>query len=170
MDKISHIVGSGPRVGATDVKSAPPVRPGAPSFGRPVGESPRFNHDEAELSTAQKVGLIQTDLTEQKKLRTESKIASDMANQFFRPEPLAPGAKPAVPEPPRGKIGVPEAPQGKKTAHPPAAVPAPDVHMSDETAISAHSPVEESLINDDSGVSRAPSRYSPRGSYIDVRA
>ncbi len=67
MDKISQIVSSSPRVGSADAKNAPAVRPGVPSFGRPVGESPRFSHNDEELSTAQRAGLLRSDLDEQRK-------------------------------------------------------------------------------------------------------
>lgn len=153
MDKISHIVGQSPRVASTDVKNAPAVRPGAPSFGRPIGESPRVSHEDGELSTAQRTGLLRDDLAEQKKLRLESKVALDTSNQFFnRPENLIP----------TNKIPAPES-QGKSNA--------PVIRAMDEEPIPAHSGMEESLIEGDVGESRpSPSRYSPRGSYIDVRA
>jgi hypothetical protein len=39
MDKISGIIPSSARVMAVDMKEAPPIRPGTPSFGRPEGVS-----------------------------------------------------------------------------------------------------------------------------------
>src|ERR1700733_4595283 len=100
MDKISQIVGGSARVGSGDAKSAPPVRPGTPTFGRSVGESPHANH--SEMSTAERVGQIRSDLAEQKRMRAESKIATDMNEQFFfKPEE---NAKISSAQLPKGQI------------------------------------------------------------------
>ena len=141
----------------TDVKSAPPVRPGAPSFGRAIGESPQWSHEEGELSTAQRrAGLLQHDLIEKKKMQNEARIVSDMEGKFFaRPEPEA---------------GIVEAPaRGNSRGHTQS-----NVHVMEEggdmPASSLHTAAQDSLMDDDGGPTKAPSRYSPRGSYIDVRA
>lgn len=148
MDKISHIVGNSARVGSGDAKSAPPVRPGAPAFGRTIGESPRAGHD--ELSTAQRVGAIRSELLEDKKARAESKIASDMAEKFFfRPQDMKSGAASV-------------ATSKMKEIEPEEAIPEPLVH-----ATSART---DSLINGEDAELKIPSKFAPRGSFIDVRA
>jgi|GEM_PF-1495868 len=150
MDKISHIVGSSARVGSGDAKSAPPVRPGVPTFGeRAVGESPRGNHD--GMSTAQRVGQIRNDMLEDKKARTESKIASDMAEKFFfRPADMKSGAVSAA----TSKI---------KEIEPEEAIP-------EELPVHATSARTDSLINGEDAELKIPSRFAPRGTFIDVRA
>lgn len=148
MDKISQIVGSSARVGSGDAKSAPPVRPGAPAFGRAVGESPRGGHD--ELSTAQRVGIIRSDMIEDKKARAESKIASEMAEKFFfRPQDMKSGAVSA------SAVG--------KMKDIEDAIP-------EEPLLHASSARTEALINGEDANLKIPSKYSPRGSFIDVRA
>jgi len=148
MDKISQIVGSSARTGAGDAKSAPAIRPGIPAFGRTVGESPAGNHN--ELSTAEKVGLIRSDIAEQKRMRAESKIASDMNEQFFfKPEA---NGKIASAQTPKGKIRIEE-----------------DSEL-EEPTVRATSARTETLINNEDADLKAPSRFAPRGSYVDFRA
>jgi hypothetical protein len=148
MDKISQIVGGSARVGAGDAKSAPPVRPGTPAFGRSIGESPHANR--SEMSTAEKVGLIRSDLAEQKRMRAESKIATDMNEQFFfKPEE---NVKIAAAQIPKGQIKLDQESE------------------LEEPTIRATSARTEAMINNEDADLRTPSRFAPRGSYIDVRA
>jgi hypothetical protein len=145
MEKISQIVGGSARVGAGDAKSAPPVRPGTPTFGRAVGESPHGGRN--EMSTAQRVGIIQSDMAEQKKMRAESRMAEDMTAQFF----FKPEEKANVGSSAKGKVKMQDEPI-------------------EEPGIRATSARVESLQNGDDMAVQAPSKFSPRGSYIDLRA
>jgi len=148
MEKISQIVGGSPRVASGDAKTAPPVRPGTPTFGRSVGESPHAGHD--ELSTAQKVGQIRSDIAEQKRMRAESKIATDMTEQFyFKPEETT---KSTVAQSGKGHVKIEEESELQ------------------EPAIRATSARTESLIEGEDANLKVPSKFSPRGSYVDFRA
>lgn len=149
MEKISHIVGGSPRMGSGDAKSAPPVRPGMPSFGRSIGDSPHASHH--QMSTAEKVSLIRSDLAEQRKLREESRMATEMSERFFfQPEE-------------KSKADLAQGPHGHvKLEEPEAGFEEPTIH-----ATSART---ESLIRGDDAEMHAPSKFAPRGSYIDLRA
>lgn len=81
MEKISRIVGNSPRVGSADTTKAPPIRPGIPSFGRPVGNG--IQGDVPALSTAQKAGIINQELNDEKKARTEARLRMELNNPFF---------------------------------------------------------------------------------------
>lgn len=133
MDKISGIVSGSPRVAATDMKSTPPLRPGVPAFGRPMGIS--TIREPSMLSTAEKVGIIREEMAEAKKHRNEAKINTEVAaNQFFlRPEDALQTA---------GKIDPSDMGDAIEMVEP-----------SEQGAESAQN----------------VSKYSPRGSYIDVR-
>jgi hypothetical protein len=93
MEKISNIVRGSPRVASVDTKSAGAVRPGALTFGRPVGESPQGN-DRVE-TTAAKATAMQAEMNEARKVRAEDRTVANMSDQFFmsrvrRPEEEAP--------------------------------------------------------------------------------
>jgi hypothetical protein len=152
MEKISHIVGSSARVTSGDAKSAPPARPGTPTFGgRGVAESPHGRHD--HLSTAQRVGILRNHLLEERKLQEENRIASDMAEKFFfKPEEMKGAAISSA----HGKV------KAEAEAQEEVAPEEPTVH-----ATSART---EALINNEDADLKAPSRFAPRGSYVDVRA
>lgn len=81
MEKISRVVRGSARVASTDLKNAAPVRPGAPSFGRPIGESTAANP--SATSTAAKAVAIHKEMEEAKKARADGAIVQQMADQFF---------------------------------------------------------------------------------------
>jgi hypothetical protein len=136
MDKISGIVSPSARVGSTDMKNAPPVRPGMPSFGRPVGTSTRIEHP--ELSTAQRAGLLRDEMADEKKMRIEAKAASDVSAKFFaRPEE--------------------EFATERVSAH-------------EQTLANLNRDRAESELGGDEIIIAQPSKFTPRGSHIDVRA
>lgn len=81
MEKISRIVAGNSRVSSSDAKSASPVRPGMPSFGRPVGESTAANPSAS--STASRAVALHNDLNEAKKVATQERLISKMADDFF---------------------------------------------------------------------------------------
>ena len=82
MQKISSILPSSPRVGGVDLKSASAVRPGTPSFGRPVGESTGIARD--GWSTAEKAANIREEMDVRlRNLSEPPEIVQKMTEQFF---------------------------------------------------------------------------------------
>lgn len=105
MEKISNIVRGSSRVASTDLKSAPAVRPGAPSFGRPVGESP--SAPERAGTTASRAVALHSEM-EQKRANSKDGVVAEMADQFFmsrirRPDDEGEGAIPGVDGKERGE-------------------------------------------------------------------
>jgi hypothetical protein len=81
MEKISRIVSGNARVAAVDMKNAAPVRPGTPSFGRPLGES---TMSQAKgLSTADRAVALHKEMNELRMANTHHTIAQNMADRFF---------------------------------------------------------------------------------------
>lgn len=80
MEKISSIVPSSNRLSSVDQKESAAVRPGTPSFGRPIGNSTTGFKD--ELTTAQKAGAIHRELMENRSRRGVD-IVDNMARDFF---------------------------------------------------------------------------------------
>ena len=136
MEKISRIVRGNSRVASTDLKSSAAIRPGMPSFGRPVGES--TNVAASGGSTAEKAVALHNEMLAKKKPGGEDQVVQQMADQFFltriaRPEPAAEG-------------------DVRSTA------------ASSEDVEDAIQPAKDEL-------AEAPAKkYTPRGSYVDVRA
>jgi len=81
VEKISQIVKGNARVSTVDLKDAAPVRPGAPTFGRPVGES-TSRRSFAE-STAHRAAAIHNELMEKKKAVAQDETVNKLAEQFF---------------------------------------------------------------------------------------
>ncbi len=80
MEKISQIVRGNSRVAAVDLKGSSAVRPGAPSFGRPMGVSTQAM-DSAPTTAARAIN-VQQELTANKKAGPD-RVVQDMADQFF---------------------------------------------------------------------------------------
>lgn len=97
MEKISRVVRGNARVASTDLKNAAPLRPGTPSFGRPVGESTTATPGTG--TTAAKAVALHKEMQEAKKQHTESRIVQDMADKFFLNR---------MKEPDENAVGVPE--------------------------------------------------------------
>ncbi len=125
MEKISRVVRGNARVASTDLKNAAPVRPGAPSFGRPIGESTAANP--SATSTAAKAVALHKEMEEAKKARAEGAVVQQMADQFFmnrvrkpaedevHAAPDAGTSEPAAPlEGEDGEVAVGEQPKGFK--------------------------------------------------------
>lgn len=89
MEKISRVVRGNPRVSSTDLKNAAPVRPGVPSFGRPIGESTAANP--SATSTAARAVALHKEMEEAKKARAEGAVVQQMADQFFMNRVRRPG-------------------------------------------------------------------------------
>lgn len=81
MEKISRIIPSSARVGGVDMKSANPVRPGTPAFGRPVAESRELPRE--AMTTAQKAMSLREEISNQRKLGEQPEIVQRMTEQFF---------------------------------------------------------------------------------------
>ena len=75
MEKISSIIPSSARVQSVDLGSSHPIRPGQPSFGRPVGTSTLAGETRAET--------IAADAAEQKKMRDQEKMVQTLTDAFF---------------------------------------------------------------------------------------
>lgn len=81
MEKLSGIISSSPRLQSGDLQSAQPARPGAPGFGRPMGESTLAARK--DLTTAQKAVMIRDHLAAEKKAFRDQKEVQEMADRFF---------------------------------------------------------------------------------------
>lgn len=153
MEKISNIVRGSPRVASVDLKSSSAVRPGTPSYGRPVGETATSYQPEG--TTASRAAALNAQLRDQRRTGPDRTIEG-LADSFFmsrirRPEDNQ-----------QPQAGVPAAPG--KTAGP-GKVAAPEV----KEMASAEDAQEANLEAHDA-VDSAPEEYTPRGSFVDVRA
>jgi hypothetical protein len=81
MEKISGILGPSPRVKSADVQASPPIRPGMPSFGRPIGDVALAHRK--DLTTAEKANMLREQMLEDKKHLHEQQQIQNMANEFF---------------------------------------------------------------------------------------
>ena len=148
MEKISNIVRGNARVAAVDLKSGGAVRPGALSFGRPIGESGQVNERGAE-TTASKAANLQSELNEAKKARSNDRVVSEMADSFFMTRVRRPDEQIAP------QIAAPAAPKAKISAK-----ESVDTEAYEEIGAEEHQGVEMAQ----------PSGYVPRGSYVNVTA
>lgn len=90
MQKISRIVPGSARVSGVDLKSASAVRPGAPSFGRPVGESTESVRD--GQTTAQRANGLREEMeTRRKGIGEQPEIVKNLTEQFFMQRSSLPG-------------------------------------------------------------------------------
>jgi hypothetical protein len=160
MEKISNIVRGNARVASTDPKSASAVRPGTPTYGRPVGESPEPS--EKYGTTASRAVALHNDQLDHRRTAKQDEVAAQMADSFFmtrirRPQEQETEMEDMQPVSPRRQAGPPV---GVKNPKPIAG----GVHgmAAAATAQSA----EEAEAGDD----RPPVGFTPRGSYVDVRA
>ncbi|NJL24705.1 MAG: hypothetical protein HC902_05740, partial [Calothrix sp. SM1_5_4] len=80
MEKISNIVRGNARVASVDLKGGTAVRPGAPSYGRPVGES--TGNPPKEGTTASRAIAAQNEMNEQRRIGKDQ-IVEHLADQFF---------------------------------------------------------------------------------------
>ena len=82
MDKISGIVPASSRVQGVTLKDSQPLRPGVPTFGRPVGVSSLA--DGKQLTTAEKAVAAHNDLMSRRSGDAHKpQIITDMADKFF---------------------------------------------------------------------------------------
>ncbi|MEO0335065.1 MAG: hypothetical protein AAF202_01635 [Pseudomonadota bacterium] len=82
MEKISGIVPASSRVQGVNIKDSQPLRPGVPTFGRPVGVS-SLAEDRA-LTTAEKAVAAHNDLMARRSGDAHKPaIITNMADQFF---------------------------------------------------------------------------------------
>ncbi len=86
MQKISSILPSSPRVKSVDLSDSHPIRPGTPSFGRPVGNSTDTSVvDKVTLSNQALGAGVEAELLTYKNPREakNAKIADELSAQFF---------------------------------------------------------------------------------------
>lgn len=90
MDKISRILPPSRRVTATDVESSQPVRPGAPSYGRPT-QQPLDVQDRVSLSSLANSRTPETSATYKNpsKDSARAKVVDELAEKFFNPRTFA---------------------------------------------------------------------------------
>lgn len=142
MEKISNIVRGSSRVASTDLKSSGAVRPGALSFGRPIGESP--HGAEARESTAARAVGLQTEMMEARKAHTNERMVADIADSFFMTRVRRPEEQAAGPVVAKGRVQ--------------ASAEVEDAF--DEVGEAQREGVEIAQ----------PQGYVPRGSYVNVKA
>lgn len=88
MEKISRIIPANARTKAVDVSGSQPVRPGAPTYGRPVGRvtrAPLEVQDRVSLSTAERA-ITQHEQPANYRDRVEARraqIAERVSAKFF---------------------------------------------------------------------------------------
>lgn len=81
MEKISGVIGASPRLKSVDLQNSPPVRPGAPSFGQPVGEVTLARRK--DLTTAQKANILREQMMDDQKRLRELRTVENMSGEFF---------------------------------------------------------------------------------------
>lgn len=102
MEKISRIIPANARTKAVDVSGSQPVRPGAPTYGRPVGRvtrAPLEVQDRVSLSTAERA-ITQHEQPLNYRDRVEARraqIAERVSAKFFG-GPTAPQTSPVEEE------------------------------------------------------------------------
>jgi len=173
VEKISNIVRGNSRVSSVDLKSSSAIRPGTPSYGRPVGEaSVRI---EREGTTASRAAELNLQLKDQRR-SAQDRVVEEMADKFFMSRTnrlgdaitaipkdgvegiTAPGNKePVGPKADVVKAGV-KADSVKADAALKDAVPADEKAAALQATAEAHETID------------APEEYTPRGSFVDVRA
>ncbi len=92
MDKISGILPEKPRLKA-ETEPLPPVRPGAPAFGRAEGSSEI--RDRVTLSSVKNIGPQEYQNYKNPKEAKHVKIVDDLSRKFF----MNPTKEPAAPQP-----------------------------------------------------------------------
>jgi hypothetical protein len=148
MEKISNIVRGSPRVASTDLKSAAPVRPGAPSFGRPVGESTEGSGKSS--STASRAVALHNANVEMKRAASEERVIQKMADDFFMSRIRRPAEEVSIP-----------------TIE---AAPAANIISAPQDELIASPIIDEGEDVTVQPTPQQPPGYTPRGSYVDVRA
>lgn len=148
MEKISQIVRGNARVAAVDLKSAPAVRPGAPSFGRTIGESP--GSFARETTTASRASALHAQLADSRRASSE-RVIDQMADQFF--------------------MGRMRRPDDSQETAPAVGAEAPLARTAKEANAMINGDDDSSVTSDsESPADTQPVGYKPRGSYLDVRA
>lgn len=84
MQKISGILPSTPRIASVDMNESSAMRPGGPSFGRPVGVSELSSRGDVKISTAQIAGQRHDELLglRSKELR-DAESVKRLSDGFF---------------------------------------------------------------------------------------
>lgn len=156
MEKISGIVPASRRVSSVDMKNSAPVRPGTPTFGRPVGVS--------TLSEASKPTTAELAIAKQKEMMDKRmpqdrgpEVIQDMADRFFMQKQ---SKAEAVNDFDLNVGWMPEAksnPAGFKSEVPAVLLPPMET-------------VDEQLTASPEDMPEAEREFTPPGSYLDVVA
>ncbi len=147
MDKISGIVRGNSRVASTDVKSTSAVRPGAPSYGGPVGES--GSRQELVGTTASRAVALHNELMDNRRTAKNDQVVTQLADQFFMTK---------IKRPMEEQIEMPKISTAKLKEL--------ELSSPDEAPIE----VAESEVSEDDSNIAVPVGFKPRGSYIDTHA
>ncbi len=94
MEKISGVIPASPRVQAVDLKSSAPIRPGIPTFGRPLGSNSLAERQ--GMTTAERAHQTHQEVMAQRKSQTERDVEAikDIAERFFMmPSAPIPGSE-----------------------------------------------------------------------------
>ena len=83
MNKISGILPSTARVTAVDMKSAQPIRPGQPDFGRPVGRSGEAAKITPKVAGRNPLATHRDVMSIRNKEERHKAIVEEMSNSFF---------------------------------------------------------------------------------------
>jgi hypothetical protein len=145
MEKISRIVPGNSRVAAVDMKNAAPVRPGTPSFGRPLGES-TMNQAKG-LSTADRAVALHKEMNDRRMANTHQTIAQNMADRFFMNRLRQPAMEEPVDNVSMSGLSIGE-------------------EAETEVSMAPNEDVEDLV---DPMLPESPT-YTPRGSFLDVQA
>lgn len=83
MEKISRIVPANARTKAVDVSRSQPVRPGAPTWGRPEGKVTKGIEDKVSFSSIAAERPLEPNYTRGLTDARKTKIAREMTEKFF---------------------------------------------------------------------------------------
>jgi hypothetical protein len=157
VEKISSIVPGSRRVASADMAAASAVRPGTPSYGRPMGSS--TGGLKSALTTAQRAIAEQQKMLDDRKLSAQnSAIVQDMADRFFLQKPILETA-PAW-TPPSGPAVMPRPPDAAE------AQPAePGAGESEEMEAGPGDEIPEAPMP---VTAAGPDEYVPVGTYLNV--
>ncbi len=184
MEKISSILPNTTRSGPTDIRAAPPVRPGMPAFGRSIGTStPNVS---TLASTAEKAVAIHRDMLDKKLTRNKPElVAQEISDQFFMHKALNKEAPDGLPNQqprdiPSSRLNTRFDSQGLdpnesrlEFASSPKTQPRVDSRLDSRGSDSLNAEDTDGLLDDDNQsyleVAHIYDPMDPPGSHLDVR-
>lgn len=142
MEKISGVLGSSPRLKSTDLQNSSAIRPGMPTFGRPVGESTTAHRK--DLTTAQKANMLRAEMDADKKAMYEARAIQRIQDQFFMKQ----AELNAAPQVPVSGIN-------------------PNLAAQPIESAPVNEDASESEVESTLGLTAEEMKYSPKGSFLD---